>query len=59
MTAKLNNIKSGAARRHKERKWIDADTRQIHRAKLTNEQQLARLDLRPGNSTKERARLSA
>lgn len=35
-----------------------AEMRQVEREKLTHEEQLVELDRRPGNSTKERARLA-
>jgi hypothetical protein len=48
---------TGKLNRHREQKALEAQQRQKARDKRTPEEQLVVLQSRPGNSTKERARL--
>lgn len=51
----MTHVRRGTLERG--RRQMNAYDREVARHNRTNKQQLARLDLRPGNSTKERARL--
>jgi hypothetical protein len=57
MPKKLNNNKSGAAQRHKERKRNEAESRQKKYDSLSYQEKRDLIESRPGKSTKEILRL--
>lgn len=57
MGKKLNNYKSGAAARHKERKQEEARERQARYDRMTPLQKMEQIHRRPGESKKEANKL--
>ena len=50
---------TGALRRYRENKRVEAEARQVARDLRSTEEQLKLIESRPGQSRKERARLEA